>query len=286
MHDSKRNQGREEISVIRRRERNELDILENQDYGELERQRERRIRQERSRKRELRRRKRRIRLIKAYSILTIIIIGIILFLVLLIKGIASLFGEEASAEEEVVVEEVAEVVEVTPLIDTLDIDVQLLPINEYSRPGIAVESIDKVVIHYVGNPGTTGQQNHDYYESLIETQDAMISSNYVIGLEGEIIECVPAGEVAYASNSMNSYSVSIEVCHYDVSGEFTEASYESVVLLAAALCQEYGLTEEDVIRHYDVTGKECPIYYVVNEDAWLQMVIDIGDVLEEAGQLF
>ncbi len=286
MHDSKRNQGREEISVIRGRERNELDILENQDYGELERLRERRIRQERSRKRELRRRKRRIRLIKAYSILTIIIIGIILFSVLLIKGIASLFGEEASAEEEVVVEEVAEVVEVTPLIDTLDIDVQLLPINEYSRPGIAVESIDKVVIHYVGNPGTTGQQNHDYYESLIETQDAMISSNYVIGLEGEIIECVPAGEVAYASNSMNSYSVSIEVCHYDVSGEFTEASYESVVLLAAALCQEYGLTEDDVIRHYDVTGKECPIYYVVNEDEWLEMVSDIGEILEEAGQLF
>ena len=32
---------------------------------------------------------------------------------------------------------------------------------------------------------------------------------------------------------------------------------------------------DDVIRHYDVTEKLCPLYYVEHEDAWIQMKADI-----------
>lgn len=31
---------------------------------------------------------------------------------------------------------------------------------------------------------------------------------------------------------------------------------------------KFGLNETDVIRHYDVTGKNCPKYFVENEKAW------------------
>ena len=31
---------------------------------------------------------------------------------------------------------------------------------------------------------------------------------------------------------------------------------------------KFGLDEEDVIRHHDVTGKNCPKYFVENEEAW------------------
>ena len=58
------------------------------------------------------------------------------------------------------------------------------------------------------------------------------------------------------------------MCHPDESGKFTESSYRSLVQLTAWLCVKFGLTEDDVIRHYDVTGKICPKYFVDDEEAW------------------
>ena len=41
-----------------------------------------------------------------------------------------------------------------------DIDEQLLTINDWSRPGTKTDAIEYVVVHYLGNPKTTAQQNH------------------------------------------------------------------------------------------------------------------------------
>lgn len=162
-----------------------------------------------------------------------------------------------------------------------DIDEQLLTVNEWSRPGDKTDAIDYVVIHYLANPKTTAQQNHDYFESLKDLQNVSMSANFIVGLEGEIIECVPPGEIAYASNEMNHLSVSIENCHLDKSGRFTEATYQSCVHLAAWLVSEYDLDREHIIRHYDVTGKECPLYYVEHEDKWEQFRDDVMNYIEE-----
>lgn len=162
-----------------------------------------------------------------------------------------------------------------------DIDVQLLTINDFSRPGEKTDAIEKIVIHYLGNPRTTAQQNRDYFESLKDLQDTSMSANFVVGIDGEIIECVPPGEIAYASNSMNHLSVSIENCHLDDTGRFTEKTYESCVHLAAYLVDQYGLSREDIIRHYDVTGKECPLYYVENEDKWEAFRDDVMNYIAE-----
>ena len=68
-----------------------------------------------------------------------------------------------------------------------DIDLQLLTVNEYSRPGLSTGTINGVVVHYTANPGSTAQQNRDYFENLKDTHTTKVSSNFVIGLEGEII---------------------------------------------------------------------------------------------------
>lgn len=149
-----------------------------------------------------------------------------------------------------------------------DIDVQLLDINPYSRPGIQSNGITGIVIHYTANPGSTAQENRDYFNGLQYSQETSASSNFIVGLDGEIIQCVPTWEVAYASNDRNYDTVSIEVCHPDDTGKFTDATYRSLVQLTAWLCVKFGLTEDDVIRHYDVTGKNCPKYFVEHEDAW------------------
>ena len=151
----------------------------------------------------------------------------------------------------------------------LDIKEEFLTVNEYSRPGIELEQVKKIVVHYTGNPGATAQGNRDYFESLAENPVTSASSHFIIGLDGEIIQCVPLNEVAYASNEANSYSISIECCHPTEDGEFTTATYNQCVALVAELCNYYHLNpENDVIRHYDVTGKECPRFYVDNPDEW------------------
>lgn len=161
------------------------------------------------------------------------------------------------------------------------IDKQPLTINEFSRPGEKVDAIEYIVIHYLGNPKTTAQQNHDYFESLKDLQDTSMSANYVVGIDGEIIECVPPGEIAYASNSMNHLSVSIENCHLDESGRFTQETYDSCVHLAAYLAARYDIDREHIIRHYDVTGKECPLYYVEHEDKWEEFKDDVMNYIDE-----
>ena len=70
--------------------------------------------------------------------------------------------------------------------------------------------------------------------------------------------------------------ISIECCHPDETGQFNTATYDSTVKLTAWLCTRFGLTSDQVIRHYDVTGKDCPKYYVENPDAWIQMKSDIA----------
>ena len=164
-----------------------------------------------------------------------------------------------------------------------EIDVQLLDVNPYSRPGTEIEKINGIVVHYTANPGSTAQENRDYFNGLKDSHETEASSNFIVGLNGEIIQCVPTWEMAYASNSRNIDTVSIECCHPDESGKFTDETYRSLVQLTAWLCVKFDLTEEQVIRHYDVTGKNCPRYFVENEEAWEEFKTNVGGAIAKGG---
>ena len=137
----------------------------------------------------------------------------------------------------------------------------LLTPNKYSRPQIPLKSVKKVVLHYVGNPKSSAMANRNYFENQ-KNGGRYVSSHYIVGLSGEILRCVPENEVAYCSNSANSYSISIECCHPDATGKFTDATTDSAAELCAYLLKKYGLSVNDLIRHYDVTGKQCPLWFV------------------------
>jgi len=153
---------------------------------------------------------------------------------------------------------------------------EFLPENEYSRPGTLISSVNAIVIHYIGNPGTSAEQNRNYFANLGFTGETHASSNFIIGLDGEIIQCVPVDEIAYASGVRNADTLSIELCHPDDTGQFTDETYASALRLTAWLCERYGLTSEDLLRHFDVTGKECPRYFVLNEDEWETFKDNVG----------
>lgn len=160
---------------------------------------------------------------------------------------------------------------------------QFLTVNEYSRPGIALEEINGIVIHYTANPGTTAQQNRSYFEGLAESKETKSSSHFIIGLSGEIIQCIPLTEIAYASNERNADTISIECCIDNDAGRFNEYTYDALVELTAWLVGEYNLEIDDIIRHYDVTGKNCPKYFVEHESAWVDFKLDVEKYIDTYG---
>ena len=135
------------------------------------------------------------------------------------------------------------------------VDKQIISINGTGRRGEKLDGVTDIAIHYTGNPGTTAQQNHDFYDQP-ETQ---VSSHFLVGLEGEVIQCVPMDEKSSATNERNNDTLSIEVCHPDATGQFTQASYDCPGAASPPGCATTaGIGRDRVIRHYDVTEQALP----------------------------
>ena len=157
------------------------------------------------------------------------------------------------------------------------VDKQIIHKHSTARTGILLDDIKNIVIHYVGNPNTSAKNNRDYFNK----PSTGVSSHFIVGLSGEVIQCVPIYERSAASNDRNKDTLSIETCHPDESGKFNDRTYNSLVKLTAYLCYQFDLKQDDVIRHYDVTGKNCPKYYVENEDEWENFKKDVGKAIDD-----
>ena len=250
----------------------------------------------RQRKREEYRKRHRAQVRRKQLIGNGIVIGVIILIIATIIIVVALRGKKAKQEE--VKAEVTSTL-YNPIQPKLD--VQLLTPNPYSRPQKALEKVNGIVVHYTANPGTSARQNRDYFNGLAETKKTKASSHFVIGLEGEIVQCIPCNEISYASRARNrgtgaggwwrsyasnyrySDTISIECCIDDETGKFNDSTYQSLIELTTWLMGRYDLSADDVIRHYDVTGKKCPLYFVEHEDAWEQFHKDLDTYIEENG---
>lgn len=152
-----------------------------------------------------------------------------------------------------------------------------LSISEWARPGEKLPEVKNIYVHYTANKGTSAAQNRSYFEGLKDSHKTAASAHFIIGYEGEIINCVPVDEVAYAVSGKNYESISIECCYLADDGSFTQETYDSLIKLLRWLIDTYHLDSGDILRHYDSNGKKCPIYYVENEDAWEQLKRDVDN---------
>lgn len=94
---------------------------------------------------------------------------------------------------------------------------------------------------------------------------------------------MPLDEIAYASNERNADTISIECCINNDAGKFNDDTYDALVHLTAWLVGEYDLKISDIIRHYDVTGKICPKYFVEHESAWEDFKLDVEKYINTNG---
>ena len=159
--------------------------------------------------------------------------------------------------------------------------------NKYSRPQIPLKEVKKIAVHYVGNPNTSALANRNYFENCKEG-GRYVSSHYIVGLKGEVIQCIPTDEWSYCTNQANGYSISIECCHPKSDGVFNDSTYVSLCELCAMLLKKFNLTTNDLIRHYQITGKQCPIHWcptkyqseVVATARWNRFKQDVQTVMD------
>ncbi|MBC8580000.1 peptidoglycan recognition protein family protein [Zhenhengia yiwuensis] len=164
--------------------------------------------------------------------------------------------------------------------------------NPYSRPQKKIGQIKNIVIHWIGNAGTTAENNAKYFDGLkVGKKNSAgdyiyASSHYIIGNDGVVVRCVPENEVAYHASDANTYSIGVEVCHPDWSGKPTQKAHESLVSLLVELCKKYKLEPtRAIIRHYDVTGKTCPKYYVEDVGAFKKLKEEVKGKMKEDKEL-
>lgn len=139
-----------------------------------------------------------------------------------------------------------------------------------------------LVYHYTGNSGDTARANAVYYANAT----VKASAHYFV--DGtEIVQSVPELYTAWAVGGKkwvdcaqtgggtlygivkNANSLSIEMCGTTRNGQLmaTEATLENAAALGRKLMALYGIPIERVVRHFDVTGKHCPAYFM-DSAAW------------------
>ena len=191
------------------------------------------------------------------------------------RDVLELLRDDSSMEQtESISDEVAEEQAASP-----EIIKNFLEINDFSRPGTELEKVKSIFVHYTANPGTSAAQNRSYFSNLALTHETSASAHLIIGYDGEIVQCIPFDEQAYAVKTRNKDSISIECCYVSDDGSFTQETYDTLVHTLAWLIDKYDLTVNDILRHYDCGGKKCPIYYVEHEDAWERLLQDVAEIV-------
>ena len=140
------------------------------------------------------------------------------------------------------------------------------------------QPIEYLVIHYTANHGDTAQGNCSYFHS----NAVQASAHYFVD-ETEIAQSVPDSDTAWHCGATvyrhpkcrNANSIGIELCsrkRSDGSYYFLEATVNRAAALTASLMKRYGIPTQNILRHYDVTGKCCPAPFVTSPAAWTQFL--------------
>jgi N-acetylmuramoyl-L-alanine amidase CwlA len=152
-----------------------------------------------------------------------------------------------------------------------------------NRPGEKLKEVQHIIIHWIGEYNHTVKQVVSWWNSGQEYG----SAHYIIDTKGEIFSTIPEDEIAYhnghftkndyytlfinSKGLQNYYSIGIEMIPIFKNNRwtFSDETYKSAIELVRDLLKKYNLLPKDVIRHYDVNGKNCPAPFIDN-NAWLE----------------
>jgi N-acetylmuramoyl-L-alanine amidase len=163
---------------------------------------------------------------------------------------------------------------------------KFINVNQFSRSGKKITAIKKLVIHYTANPGASAENHYRYFNTL---KDRYASAHIFVD-KTEAINIIPLGEVAYHAGdiqkhnadgtpyrgvkellpSANYLSIGVEMC-IEKDGTFHPDTITRTEDVFVELCKKFNLDPMcDIVRHFDVTAKNCPSPWVKDEQQFAQ----------------
>jgi N-acetylmuramoyl-L-alanine amidase CwlA len=151
-------------------------------------------------------------------------------------------------------------------------EIKIKPCNPANYGGSMAQA-KYIVIHWTSNQGDTAKNNVDYFAREV----VKASAHYFVD-ETEIWNSVPVDRIAYHVGAKtykhptcrNSNSIGIEICMTGKGYVLRRGSIERAAILTRMLMDKYGIPIERVIRHHDVTGKDCPAPMVTSPVMWAE----------------
>ena len=157
---------------------------------------------------------------------------------------------------------------------------QSLITNRANRPFTKLPKLKGIIIHWTSNTGKGANASAHY--KYFQNQNVQASAHYMVD-DKNIIQIIPDDEVAYhvgsryykppgqdlmeGGMSPNFFLIGIEMCVNPDS--VWEETYKNTLELTQHLLQKYNLDTQQVWRHWDITGKDCPKMMCESEDeAW------------------
>lgn len=140
----------------------------------------------------------------------------------------------------------------------------------------ALNTIKYIAIHYTANDGDTALSNAKYFARgnrgasahyFVDSNNIVqsVEDNYVAWSVGgsKYSDCSKTGGGKFYGVCNNSNSINIELCDDIKNGNIypTEAAISNAIDLVRSLMEKYNISSNNVIRHFDVTGKKCPMYW-------------------------
>lgn len=162
-----------------------------------------------------------------------------------------------------------------------------IPKNKYTRKGTLLSGVKKIVIHYTANPGASANNHYLYfgftlprlntqYEAKGEKNKIVYASAHIFIDKKEAINIIPLNEVGFHANdnydhgyrgieeispNANLCTIGVELC-IEKDGSFHKDTIERAIKVVAELCKIYKLDKNDIVRHYDITHKPCPLPFI------------------------
>ena len=137
----------------------------------------------------------------------------------------------------------------------------------------SINRIKYIVVHFTANNGDTAYGNTNYFKSYRGA-----SAHYFVD-ENSAYQSVEDKNIAWHcgakkykhSTCRNSNSLGVELCsRKDSKGNyyFMDKTVDNAVELIKMLMAKYNVPIANILRHYDVTGKNCPEPFVRDVKAW------------------
>lgn len=119
---------------------------------------------------------------------------------------------------------------------------------------------DQIVIHHTGNPYDDDLSAEEIHASHKARGWAGIGYHYVIRKDGTVEAGRPHWTVGAHAYKENYHTIGIHVCGNFELAKPTGAQIESLAMLLANLCTDYGLPidEDHVVGHRDLMATACP----------------------------